>query len=78
MYNKEHLNVKRLLYKLPFYSVWIFYILKLKKFPYFMYYPHYRNERLMKQGLFIISGCLLINVGFNLYSILSEENEKQK
>jgi hypothetical protein len=69
MYNKE--GLKKFGYKLPFYSLWIIYIWKFKKFPYFMYFQQYKKERIIKQGGMILIGFICINAGFGILEILN-------
>ena len=66
------------LYKLPFYSFWLYYVLRRHKFPYFMYYKDYVLELRMKQGFMIFFGFAAINIGFSLHSIISYENNNSE
>ncbi len=60
--------------KLASYSFWLYYVLKRRKFPYFLYYKDYVLELRMKQGFMIFFGLAAINIGFSLHSIISNEN----
>jgi hypothetical protein len=64
--------------KFAFYSFWLYYVLKRRKFPYFLYYKDYVLELRMKQGFMIFFGFAAINIGFSLHSIISNENNNSE
>ena len=62
---------KHYLYRLPLYSIWVLYVLKRYKFPYFMYFAEYNLDRRIKQAFLLAAGFAFINIGFNIYSIIN-------
>ncbi len=65
-------------FKLPFYSMWLYYVLKRRKFPYFYNFKEYSLELRMKQGLMIVLGFWGINIAFSLYRIIKNENKNSE
>jgi len=67
-------NIDEYIKKSPFYILWSFYVLKIKKFPYFMYFPEYNKLKKIKQGLWILMGFLSINAIANIINLAKSEN----
>lgn len=78
LYFKQNYYILDYAYKLPFYSLWLYYVLKGRKFPYFYNFKEYSIELRMKQSLMIILGFWGINIAFNLYRVIKNENKNSE
>jgi hypothetical protein len=52
----KYFYLREYAYKLPFYSLWLYYVIKGRKYPYFYNFKEYSLELRMKQGLMIVLG----------------------
>ena len=70
MNNKNLLKYEDKIVKFPFYALWVLYILKYKKFPYFMEYEGFRYGKFTRQIIYSFLGIKAIDIIFNISHLL--------
>jgi hypothetical protein len=77
--NNKYLNkYEKQIYRLPFYTAWMVYIFRFRKFPYFMEYQTFKREKLLRQIVYSAIGIKLIDIMFNLTYILNNKEKSIK
>jgi hypothetical protein len=60
-------------FKYSLIGLWSVYVLKFKKYPYFMDLPEFRPERMIKQCVLLAFGTWSIFLVFNVYGIIENK-----
>ena len=68
---------KNYIFRILFYIAIAYYVFKIHKFPYFMYYKEYRLERRIKQGVMLGSSFFIVSIGFNIFNIINDEKNQE-
>jgi hypothetical protein len=68
---------KNYILRIPFYIAIAYYVFKIHKFPYFMYYKEYNLERRIKEGIMLGSSFFIVNIGFNIFKIINYEKNNE-